>query len=100
MVVPWFTQGFAGFLEPLQVLLLWDRVVACDSLEPFAVLAAAIFAFRKHRIMSVRDRATPLIAGRQQGRRHARACRPARPPLDTITTTMFISSKRFIKIIK
>eukprot|EP00047_Mylnosiga_fluctuans_P014495 m.38927 g.38927 ORF g.38927 m.38927 type:complete len:391 (-) comp5538_c0_seq2:120-1292(-) len=52
IIVPWLVQAFSGFLEPLQVLLLWDRVVGCDSLEPLAVLAAAIFAFRKQRIMA------------------------------------------------
>lgn len=35
------------------MLLVWDRVVGCDSLEPLAVLAAAIFAFRKQRVMAV-----------------------------------------------
>ena len=30
----------------VQLLLLWDRIIGFDSLEPLPLLAAAIFAFR------------------------------------------------------
>eukprot|EP00741_Cyanophora_paradoxa_P009829 tig00001629_g9521.t1 len=43
---PWLMYAFAGFLEAEQLLLLWDRCLAFDSLLPVAALAAALFAFR------------------------------------------------------
>jgi hypothetical protein len=61
---PWLMFGFSGTLDVcevtqrisfgcrftwqmlLQVLQLWDRVIAYDSLVPIPVLAAAIFVFR------------------------------------------------------
>jgi hypothetical protein len=46
VVFPWIFSAFAGWLEVEQVLLFWDRLVAFDSLELVAVLAAAIFVFR------------------------------------------------------
>eukprot|EP00048_Salpingoeca_helianthica_P003701 m.69758 g.69758 ORF g.69758 m.69758 type:complete len:526 (-) comp12848_c0_seq2:38-1615(-) len=60
VVVPWLVQAFAGFLEPLQVMLLWDRIVGFDSLEPLAVLAAAIFAFRKQKLLACASGADAL----------------------------------------
>jgi hypothetical protein len=39
---------------PMQVLLLWDRVVGFDSLLPLAVLATAVFSFRQHALRSAR----------------------------------------------
>ena len=36
-----------------QVLSLWDRVLGYDSLEVLAILAVAIFGFRKSSLMQV-----------------------------------------------
>ena len=38
---------------PLQLLYLWDLVLAYDSMEVFPLLAAAIMSFRKENLMSV-----------------------------------------------
>jgi len=47
VAAPWLFSGFAGYLEPQQLLLLWDRVVGYGSLVPAAVLAAGIVVFRR-----------------------------------------------------
>ena len=41
------------FLVPLQLLYLWDLVLAYDSMEVFPLLAAAILSFRKDNLMAV-----------------------------------------------
>ena len=53
----WLCSAFSGFLDVEQVLLLWDRVLAFDSLDLLAVLAAAIFTWREARIMAARTAA-------------------------------------------
>ncbi|XP_041368917.1 TBC1 domain family member 19-like [Gigantopelta aegis] len=49
----WLMRAFSGFLSSDQVLLLWDRVLAYNSLEILPVLAVAIFSFRKTNLMKV-----------------------------------------------
>lgn len=53
----WLCSAFSGFLDVEQVLLLWDRLLAFESLELLAVLAAAIFTWREARIMAARTAA-------------------------------------------
>lgn len=48
-------RAFSGYLSSDQVLLLWDRVLAYNSLEILAVLAVAIFSFRKTNLMKVQS---------------------------------------------
>jgi len=49
----WLVRAFSGYLASEQVLLLWDRILAYDSLELLPILAAAIFSFRKINLMQV-----------------------------------------------
>ncbi|XP_013412798.1 TBC1 domain family member 19-like isoform X2 [Lingula anatina] len=49
----WLIRAFSGYLDSEQVLLLWDRVLAYNSLEILAVLAVAIFSFRKTNLLQV-----------------------------------------------
>ncbi|XP_077597734.1 TBC1 domain family member 19 [Stigmatopora nigra] len=49
----WMVRAFSGYLCTDQLLFLWDRILGYDSLEPVAVLAAAIFAFRAENLMEV-----------------------------------------------
>lgn len=49
----WLIRAFSGYLTSEQVLLLWDRILAYNSLEILPVLAAAIFSFRKTNLMQV-----------------------------------------------
>ncbi|XP_014787246.1 TBC1 domain family member 19 [Octopus bimaculoides] len=51
----WIIRAFSGCLACDQVLLLWDRILAFDSLQILAVLAAAIFSFRKSNLMKVQS---------------------------------------------
>lgn len=51
----WLVRAFSGYLSSDQVLLLWDRVLAYNSLEILAVLAVAIFSFRKTNLMKVQS---------------------------------------------
>ncbi|KAH7830418.1 Tre-2/Bub2/Cdc16 (TBC) H family protein [Monocercomonoides exilis] len=50
----WMCTAFAGYLHPLQVLLLWDRVISFDTLIMLPLLAAAIFAFRSSNVLAAR----------------------------------------------
>ncbi|ESO89527.1 hypothetical protein LOTGIDRAFT_234336 [Lottia gigantea] len=49
----WLMRAFSGFLASDQVLVLWDRILAYNSLEILSVLAVAIFSFRKTNLMKV-----------------------------------------------
>ncbi|XP_061921240.1 TBC1 domain family member 19 isoform X2 [Entelurus aequoreus] len=49
----WMVRAFSGYLSTDQLLFLWDRILGYDSLEPVAVLAAAVFAFRAENLMEV-----------------------------------------------
>ncbi|CAL8327699.1 unnamed protein product [Lota lota] len=49
----WMVRAFSGYLSTDQLLLLWDRILAYDSLEIVAVLSAAVFAFRSDNLMEV-----------------------------------------------
>lgn len=49
----WLIRAFSGFLASDQVLLLWDRILAFNSLQVLSILAAAIFSFRKSSLLKV-----------------------------------------------
>ncbi|KAI0232518.1 TBC1 domain family member 19 [Lamellibrachia satsuma] len=49
----WLIRAFSGYLASEQVLLLWDRILAYNTLEILPVLALAIFTFRKTNLMQV-----------------------------------------------
>ncbi|CAD5123718.1 DgyrCDS12037 [Dimorphilus gyrociliatus] len=51
----WIIRAFSGYLCSEQVLLLWDRILAYDSLEILAVLAVAIFSFRKTNLLQIQS---------------------------------------------
>ncbi|KAL3878492.1 hypothetical protein ACJMK2_030837 [Sinanodonta woodiana] len=51
----WLVRAFSGYLSADQVLLLWDRILASNSLEVLSVLAVAIFTFRKTNLMKVQS---------------------------------------------
>mmetsp|Transcript_9683 Transcript_9683/g.31537 ORF Transcript_9683/g.31537 Transcript_9683/m.31537 type:complete len:540 (-) Transcript_9683:87-1706(-) len=49
---PWISQAFVSHLDAAQVLLLWDRIIGFDSLLPLALMAAALFVFRRASVMA------------------------------------------------
>ncbi|CAF0745815.1 unnamed protein product [Didymodactylos carnosus] len=49
----WIMRAFSGYLACSQLLALWDRILAYESLEIVAVLAVAIFILRKHNVLAV-----------------------------------------------
>lgn len=51
----WLVRAFSGYLSSDQVLLLWDRILAYNSLEMLSVLAVAIFSFRKTNLLKVQS---------------------------------------------
>jgi len=53
LVFNWLIYAFAGYLETEQLLLLWDRIFAYDSMELLAVLAMAILSYRRTNLMEV-----------------------------------------------
>lgn len=48
-------RSFSGHLPPEQLLLLWDLVLAYDSLEIQALLAVAILSFRRENLLQVNN---------------------------------------------
>ncbi|CEO98196.1 Rab-GAP TBC domain-containing protein [Plasmodiophora brassicae] len=52
VVFPWLFTAFSGYLAVDQVLTLWDRILAYDSLELLAILASAIFLFRSKSVLN------------------------------------------------
>ena len=49
----WIFYAFAGYLDPDQLLGLWDRIIGFDSLLVVPVLATAILEFRSANLMQV-----------------------------------------------
>ena len=49
----WILYAFSGYLDPDQVLLLWDRIIGFDSLEIVPILAAAVFHFRASSLLHI-----------------------------------------------
>ncbi|KAM7450406.1 hypothetical protein ABFA07_001966 [Porites harrisoni] len=49
----WIIYAFAGYLNTEQLLLLWDRIFAYDSMELLAVLAMAILSYRRTNLLEV-----------------------------------------------
>jgi hypothetical protein len=57
----WILYAFVGVLESDQVLLLWDRMIAFDSLEILALTAAALFSFRKDCLMLCQSKEEAIV---------------------------------------
>ncbi|PAA71853.1 hypothetical protein BOX15_Mlig030299g1 [Macrostomum lignano] len=51
----WMMLAFSGLLLPEQVLLLWDRIVAYDSLTILPLFAVGVFSFRKHNLLQTKS---------------------------------------------
>lgn len=51
IVLPWLQLAFVNYLEPDQVLLLWDRVIGYMDTTLLAALAAAIFLFKSNLLL-------------------------------------------------
>ena len=49
---PWLYSAFSGYLEVDQLLHLWDRILAYDSLLLLPLLAASIFLWRGRAILA------------------------------------------------
>ncbi|KAJ3296579.1 hypothetical protein HDU79_006201 [Rhizoclosmatium sp. JEL0117] len=50
----WLMYGFVGVLDVEQILLLWDRIIGFDRMEILSALAAAIFVFRRERLLEAK----------------------------------------------
>ena len=51
LVFKWLFYGFAGYLQPDQLLYLWDRIIGFDTLVFLPILAAALLEFRTSYLM-------------------------------------------------
>ena len=47
----WLMRAFAGHLFVRELLALWDRVIAFDSLEILSLFAVALFSFRRANLL-------------------------------------------------
>jgi len=54
-VFPWIFTAFAGVLPVFQVLQVWDRIIAYNTLELLPTLAAAIYLFRADRVLEAKS---------------------------------------------
>ena len=52
LVFNWIVFIFVGYLEVDQIMAVWDRVLAWDSLLIVPLVAASILAFREKRLMA------------------------------------------------
>ena len=48
---PWIFSGFSQYLNVEELLLLWDRILAYDSLDLLPILATSIFLFRSELLL-------------------------------------------------
>ena len=55
IVFKWLIRGFSGYLQPEQLLYLWDLILAYDSLEIVSLLAVTILSFRKENLLQVNN---------------------------------------------
>lgn len=53
VVFKWLMRAFSGHLQPEQLLVLWDLILAYDSLEILSLLSVIILSFRKESLMQV-----------------------------------------------
>ena len=44
---------FVGFLDPAEVLSLWDRIVGCESSTPVALVAVGVLLLRRDALLAV-----------------------------------------------
>jgi hypothetical protein len=58
IVFKWMLRGFSGFLASSQLLELWDRIFAYNSLEILPVFAVGVFLYRKINIMSLTNKSS------------------------------------------
>ncbi|XP_068719603.1 TBC1 domain family member 19-like isoform X1 [Montipora capricornis] len=49
----WLIYAFAGYLDTEQLLLLWDRIFAYNSMDLIAVLAMAVLSYRRSNLLEV-----------------------------------------------
>jgi len=54
---PWIHLAFSAYLKVDQLLLLWDRIIAFNTLDLLPLLAASIFAARAHELVHAKDEA-------------------------------------------
>ena len=50
---PWLVSCFVGFLDPAEVLSLWDRIVGCESSTPVALVAVGVLLLRRDALLAV-----------------------------------------------
>ncbi|CAF0705607.1 unnamed protein product [Brachionus calyciflorus] len=52
----WIIRAFSGSLLSSQLLELWDRILAFNSLEILSVFAAGVFMYRRQNLMSITNK--------------------------------------------
>ncbi len=53
IVFKWIVRAFSGYLASSQLLELWDRLLAYNSLEILSLFSVGVFLYRKQNLMSV-----------------------------------------------
>ena len=53
IVFKWIIRAFSGYLASSQLLDLWDRLLAYNSLEILSLFSVGVFLYRKQNLMSV-----------------------------------------------
>ncbi|XP_037071444.1 TBC1 domain family member 19-like [Pollicipes pollicipes] len=58
LVFRWLVRAFSGYLSVDQLLQLWDMLLAYDSLQLLALLAAAVLAYRRANLLAASNQPT------------------------------------------
>ena len=53
VALPWLVQAFSGYLNPDQLLFLWDLILGFDSLLILPLLASSVFSLRRDNLHRV-----------------------------------------------
>ena len=51
--MPWLVQAYGGFLNPEQLLYLWDLILGFDTLLVLPLLAASVFSLRRDNLVRI-----------------------------------------------
>lgn len=58
----WILYAFVGVLEIDQLLLMWDRVIAYNSLEIIPLTAAALLVYRKQQLLKCSNNEDAMVS--------------------------------------
>jgi hypothetical protein len=68
----WMLHAFVGTLEIEELLRLWDRVIGYNRLDLLSAVAAALYMFRREKLMAARSKRDIQVRQEKHGKKHDR----------------------------